>query len=322
MSKINFGRYSFNTSNEEKIFFPRSTITKGEMIDYYNKISEIMLPYIQDRPVSMLRLPDGIKGESFFQKDASGYFPNWIKTKKIKKQKGSVNYVICNNKASLVYLANQACITPHVWLSKTTKLNYPDRLIFDLDPPAKDNGFDKVKSAARIIYKFLNEELYLKSYLMTTGSRGLHIVIPVYTNNGFDTVRELAQNISKVISNRYPEELTIEVRKNKRRGRIFLDTARNAYAQTAVPPFSVRPKENAPVATPIYWDELSNKKLDSQSYNVKNIFKRLDEISDPWKDINKNKNGLKKAGEILNGIMKDELGWKENNFAEHIIPFI
>ncbi|MGA9294892.1 MAG: non-homologous end-joining DNA ligase [Ignavibacteriaceae bacterium] len=307
MGKMNFGRYSFNISHEEKIFFPKSKITKGGLINYYNNIAEIMLPHIQDRPVSMLRLPDGIKGESFFQKEASDYFPGWIKTKKIKKQGGSVHHVICNNKATLVYLANQACITPHVWLSKINKLNYPDRLIFDLDPSGENFNFSKVKSSAEIFYKFLSEELKLNTFLMTTGSRGLHVVIPIYANDDFDNVRGFGRNITKIIAERHPKELTIEVRKNKRKGRIFLDTARNGYAQTAVPPYSIRPRENAPVAAPIDWDELSNKKLDSQSYNIKNIFKRLDKIRDPWKDINQNKNSLKKAGKILNDIMKDEL---------------
>lgn len=307
MNKMNFGRYSFNISHEEKIFFPRSKITKGELINYYNDIAEIILPHIQDRPVSMLRMPDGIKGESFFQKEASDYFPEWIKTKKIKKQGGSVHHVICNNKATLVYLANQACITPHVWLSKINKLNYPDRLIFDLDPSGKNYDFKKVKSAAKIIHRFLSDELKLNPFLMTTGSRGLHVVIPIYANDDFDKVRELGQDITRVIANRHPKELTNEVRKKKRKGRIFLDTARNAYAQTAVPPYSVRPGENAPVAAPIDWDELSNNKLISQSYNIKNIFKRLKKVSDPWEDINQNKNSLKKAYKILDDIMKDEL---------------
>ena len=307
MSKMNFGRYSFNISHEEKIFFPKSKITKGEFISYYNDIAEIILLHIQDRPVSMLRMPDGIKGESFFQKDAPDYFPEWIKTKRIKKQGGSVHYVICNNKATLVYLANQGCITPHVWLSKINKLNYPDRLIFDLDPSGKNYDFKKVKSAAKIFNKFLSEELKLDPFLMTTGSRGLHVVVPIYANNNFDDVRELGQDIAKVIADRYPDELTNEVRKKKRKGRIFLDTARNAFAQTAVPPYSVRPGENAPVAAPIDWDELSNKKLISQSYNIKNIFKRLNKDPDPWKDINQHKNSLKKTYKILNDIIKDEL---------------
>jgi bifunctional non-homologous end joining protein LigD len=304
MSIINFGRYSFKTSHDEKIFFPKSKITKGDLISYYNEIADIMLPHIKDRPVSMLRMPDGIKGEVFFQKDASGYFPKWIVTKKIKKKDGSVNHVICSNKATLVYLANQACVTPHVWLSKIEKLNYPDRLIFDLDPPGKNGDFGKVKSAAKVFYYFLGNELGLNTFLMTTGSRGLHVVVPIYSNENFDVVREFGQDIAKVISNLHPREMTIEVRKNKRKGRIFLDTARNAYAQTAVPPYSVRPNENAPVAAPIDWDELSNKKLDSQSYNIKNIFKRLNNTSDPWKNINQKRNGLKKARKILNEIIK------------------
>lgn len=307
MGKMNFGKYSFVASNKEKIFFPKSKITKGDLINYYNDIADMMLPHIEDRAVSMLRLPDGIEGESFFQKDASDYFPNWIKTKKIRKQGGIVDYVICNNKATLVYLANQACITPHVWLSKINKLDYPDKLIIDLDPPGKKFDFNKVKSAAKIFYEFLSKELKLNVYLMTTGSRGLHIVIPINADKNFDFVREFSQDTAQVIANRHPKKLTIEVRKNKRKGRIFLDTARNAYGQTAVPPYSVRPIEGAPVAAPLSWDELTGKTIDSQNYNIKNIFIRLVKIPDPWKDINKKKNSLKKARKILDEIMEDEL---------------
>jgi bifunctional non-homologous end joining protein LigD len=305
MSKMNFGKYSFEISNEGKIFFPKSKITKGDLINYYNEIAEVMLPHIKGRPVSMLRLPDGIKGESFFQKEASDYFPEWIKEKKIKKKDGgNVNHVICSNKATLVYLANQACITPHVWLSKINKIDYPDRLIFDLDPPAKNIDFNSLKTGARIFYDFLTGELNLNPYLMTTGSRGLHIVIPIRNNEKFDFVREIARDIAKILAKRNPKKFTVEVRKNKRKGRIFLDTARNAYAQTAVPPYSVRPKEGAPIAAPLNWNELSNKKLYSQSFNIKNIFKKLDNSPDPWKDINQKKNPLKKTRKTLDEILE------------------
>jgi bifunctional non-homologous end joining protein LigD len=305
MSEMKFGKYFVKTSNEEKIFFPKTKITKGDLINYYCDIADVMLPHIKDRPISMLRQPDGIKGETFFQKDASEYYPQWIKTKRIKKKEGgNVDHVICNNKATLVYLANQACITPHVWLSKINKLEYPDRLIFDIDPPEEKIDFKIVISAVKILYDFLTGELNIAPFLMTTGSRGLHIVIPINKKEKFDFVRKLAQDIAGILAERHSKELTIEVRKNKRKGRIFLDTARNAYAQTAVPPYSVRPIEGAPVSAPITWDELSGKSINAQSFNIKNIFKRLDEIEDPWKNINRKKYSLTKSRKILDNILK------------------
>jgi bifunctional non-homologous end joining protein LigD len=178
-------------------------------------------------------------------------------------------------------------------------------MIFDLDPPGND--FNLVKNTAKYFKEFFKNELNLNAFLMTTGSRGLHVVLPLLRNESFEFVRIFAQDTAKVLAGRYTNKLTIEVRKNKRKGRIFLDTARNAYAQTAVPPYSVRPIVGAPVAVPIEWDELSNNKLNAQSYNIKNIFNRLGRKPDPWKDIKKRSNSLKVARKVLDEIINEEL---------------
>ncbi len=304
MVKLNFGKYSFELTHADKVYFPDKGYTKGELVEYYKNIADTMIPHIKNRAVSMLRFPNGINGKSFFQKDAPDYFPNWIELKLIeRKTGGSICHVVCNNAATLAYLAGQGCITPHVWLSKIYKIDYPDRLIFDLDPP--DNDFSVVKFAAKEIKKFLNDELNLPAYLMTTGSRGLHVVTPINRNNNFDFVRKLAQDTAKILAERNPKKLTTEVRKNKRNGRLFLDTARNAYAQTAVPPYSVRPKQGAPIAVPIEWDEIS-RGIKSQSFNIKNIFKRIDTAGDPWKDINRHSHSLKNPREVLDKLLNSE----------------
>ena len=153
-----FGNKSFEVSNLDKVFFPEEGYTKGDLIEYYEKISDTIIPYMKDRPVTMIRFPNGIEDKRFYQKDAPDYFPEWIETKAIKKQEGGkTNYVICNDKATLVYLANQACITPHIWLSRKDKIDYPDRMIFDLDPSKDD--FSEVKTAAKKIRKLLEDEL-------------------------------------------------------------------------------------------------------------------------------------------------------------------
>ncbi len=290
---MRIGKYEIEISNFDKVFFPDDGITKGDLVNYYAEIGDIMLRYMKDRAIAMLRFPDGIEGGGFYQKDASDYFPDWIETESISKKGGTVNHVLCNNAAALVYIANQGCITPHIWLSKVEKLDNPDRLIFDLDP--SEGGFKQVREAAAIIRDFLTDELDLIAYVMTTGSKGLHVVTPLKPELDFDKVRGFAGNVADILANRHPDKLTAQIRKEKRRGRLFLDTARNAYAQTAVAPYSVRPKAGAPVATPIEWDELKKSGLNPQSYTIKNIFRRLSQKDDPWAKMDSHARSLKKS---------------------------
>lgn len=280
--EVTYNQHTFKISKLDKIFFPENKISKGDVIDYYERISGIMLPYLENRPLTMLRYPNGIEDKKFFQKDEPDYFPDWITTEKIKKkEKGSTQYVVCNNKETLVYLANQACITPHVWLSTVQKLTQPNRFIFDLDPA--DNNFKKVKSAAQKIRELLEEEFNFPVYVMTTGSRGLHLMVPLQPEKDFDEVRSFTQQLAKHLEQKFPEEMTTAVRKEKREGKLFLDVARNAFAQTAVAPYALRALPKAPVATPLDWEELSG--LNSaQKYTLKNIFKRLGSKEDPWKN--------------------------------------
>ena len=301
MGKLKFGRYTVETSNEEKLFFPDEEISKGDLIDYYQKIAEKLVPCVKERPLVMKRYPDGIKGESFFQKEIGDYFPDWIERVKVKKKGGTVTHVQCDNAATLVYLANQACIELHPWLSRSDKLHYPDQLIIDLDPSGDD--FSQAVFGARVL-KELFDELDLKAFLKTTGSRGLHVLVPLNRRANFDKVREFAQDTAKLLAQRHSDKLTIEARKAKRRGRLLIDTARNAYAQTAVAPYAVRAKPGAPVATPLDWDEIGNKKLNSQSYNVRNIFRRLGRKTDPWKDLPRLGRSLKEARRRLDAILE------------------
>lgn len=225
------------------------------------------------------------------------YFPRWIQRATIQKKKGgSQDQVLCENTATLVYLADQACITPHVWLSRADDLHRPDRLIFDLDPPTE--RFDPVRRAARWLRDLLRE-LNLSSFVTLTGSRGAHVVVPLRRVADFDEVREFARGTVKLLADRHPDELTIEQRKKNRGDRLFLDVARNAYAQTAVCPYSVRARAGAPVATPIDWDELDASDLQSNRYTVKNLFRRLAQRDDPWTHIARHAVGLRKARERL-----------------------
>jgi bifunctional non-homologous end joining protein LigD len=303
MGKLRFGRHTVETSNEDKVFFPDEKITKGDLIEYYQRIAETMLPYVKQRPLTMKRFPDGIEGESFFQKEIGDYFPDWIERATVKKEGGKVTHVVCNNAATLVYLANQACIEPHVWLSTKDRPNHPDQLIIDLDPSGDD--FAAVRFGARAL-KALFEELGLRPFLKTTGSRGAHVLAPLDRSADFDTVRRFAQDVARLLAQRHPDKLTIETRKAKRRGRLLLDTARNAYAQTAIAPYSVRAKPGAPVAAPLDWDELGDGNLDAQRYNIKNIFRRLGKKSDPWKGLSRLGRSLNAARSRLDEMLKEE----------------
>lgn len=283
MTQRKCGRRLVTTTHESRILFPASGITKSDLIDYYEQCASYMIPHIGDRPLTMHRFPKGIDGKGFYQKDAASYFPSWIHTKRIKKQEGGfVRYVVCNDQATLVFLANQAVITPHVWLSRIDKLQYPDRMIFDLDPSRND--FDAVRSAA-LRLKELLESFSLQPFVMTTGSRGVHVVVPLRRTMQFDAVRECARYIGELLVARYPDEMTMEIRKQKRAGRIFIDVARNAFGQTGVAPYAVRALEHAPVATPITWDELASGKVEAQTYTIKTVLKRLATQQDPWCNI-------------------------------------
>jgi len=305
LRKIKIGRYVVEVGNEEKIMFPMANITKGDLISYYQDIAPIMIPYTKGRLISMQRFPNGIGQEGFYQKDAGDYFPAWIKRYPIKKQAGGrVKYITIDYPATLVYLANQACITPHVWLSRVDKLNYPDRMIFDLDP-SKGVGFPQVRWTAKQLKKIL-DELQLPTFVMTTGSRGVHVVVPLKRVHDFEYTREFVHDIAHLLAAKYPKKITIHVRKAKRGKRVFVDWLRNAFGQTGVAPYAVRPREGAPIATPITWDELYKKGVTSQQFTIKNIFRRMSKKQCPWKNINKSACTLKKARKKLDQLREYE----------------
>lgn len=288
---MEFGATTVELSNTEKVFFPDGDITKGDLIRYYRRVAGVMLPHMKGRAVTMHRFPDGIEGEGFYQKEISDYFPGWIKSARVKKKQGGwVKHVVCDDAPTLVYLANQACITPHLWLSRSDKPDHPDRMVFDLDPSRDD--FHAVRSAA-LWMKELLEELGLTPWIMTTGSRGLHVAVPLDRSADFGSVRSFAKSVAKALAKRNPKELTVEARKENRRGRVYLDYGRNAYAQTAVAPYAVRAKPGAPIATPLHWSELSRSGLDSRSFRIGNIFRRLSQKEDPWKEIDSHAQSLR-----------------------------
>jgi bifunctional non-homologous end joining protein LigD len=225
----------------------------------------------------MQRVRGNINTQVFYQKDAPSHFPDWIPKVTVPKVGGTVTHVVCDDAQTLVYIANQGCITPHVWLSRVDALDKPDRMIIDLDPG--DGGVADARFAAHLARQLLSEA-GLVPYLMATGSRGYHVVVPLRPAADFEEVRAVAFGLAETLAQRAPDRLTTEFYKEKRRGRLFLDVNRNAWAQTAVPPYSVRPKAGAPVAVPLLWDELDSAEPNGSS--IRTIGQRLAEVPDPW----------------------------------------
>jgi bifunctional non-homologous end joining protein LigD len=247
----------------------------------------------------MLRCPNGIQGEAFMQKEIPSYFPSWVERCELSKKEGTLRQVLVNNAVTLVYLANQGCVTLHFGLSRISKIDNPDYLIFDLDPSTED--IILLKKVAKKI-KELADFLDMKSFIQTTGSRGFHIYIPLNRSSSFVKTHAFAKEFASYLAQKYPEEITIEQSKNKRGKRIFIDYARNSYGLNAVAPYSIRTKDKAPIATPLFWEELENKVLTPQTFTIANILKRLKKVKDPWKDMNKHQSRLTLATQKLKKI--------------------
>jgi bifunctional non-homologous end joining protein LigD len=277
---VHVGNRDITITRPAKVLFPDDGITKSDLVEYYQRISAWILPHLKDRPLSLERYPDGIEQSRLIQQAAPQYFPPWIKTAMVKKiSGGTVTHVISNDQATLAYLATQACVTPHAWLSRMDKVDFPDQMVFDLDPSGDD--FEAVKSTAQALRHRL-QELAMPAYVKTSGSRGLHVVVPLKRDMDFDSVRSFARQVAEDVVADDPEHRTVKTLKSKRRGRIYLDTNRNAYAQTVAPAYAVRARRGAPVSVPIGWGELDAEGLRPDGVTIRNLFARLDKIDDPW----------------------------------------
>jgi bifunctional non-homologous end joining protein LigD len=298
-TSLRIGRRTVAITHPDKVLFPAIGFTKLDLARYYERVAETMLPHVRGRPVSMQCFPEGVEGSGFFMKNAPSYFPDWIDRVSVAKRGGRVSHVLCTQTATLVYLANQNTITPHVWTSRADQLRRPDRLIFDLDPP--DEDFAAVRAAARTLGELLRD-LGLKPFAMTTGSRGLHVVVPLRRTEPFGPVRRFARAVAETLVAQDPERLTVEARKAKRENRIYVDVLRNGYAQTAVPPYAVRALDKAPVAAPLHWDELDDRRLHPQRFTVRNLFRRLDADGDVWRGISRHARSLDRARRELRSL--------------------
>ncbi|WP_435131675.1 non-homologous end-joining DNA ligase [Actinacidiphila sp. bgisy144] len=264
----------------DKPLFPDDGLTKADLARYYHAVAPRLLPHVRGRPLMLERHPDGIGSGSFMQKDVPQYFPDWVHRTTVPKEGGTVTHAVCDDTATLLYLAGQATITPHRWLSRADRPYCPDRLVFDLDPPEDD--FVPVREAARLLRGLL-DELRLPCAVMTTGSRGLHVLVPLDRRAHADDVLAFARDTADVLADRHPGELTTQPRKQARRGRLYLDVQRNGYAQTAVAPYAVRALAGAPLAMPLTWSEVDDPATTARRWTLDGIDERLAQ-PDPWKD--------------------------------------
>lgn len=275
------GRRTVEIHRPDKVLFPADgggkEYTKGDLVAYHRAVAPFMLPHLRGRPLMLERHPDGLDGPMFMQKNTPGHYPDWIERVEVPKEGGTVVHPVCDDAATLVYLADQACLTLHRWLSRAGDVDRPDRLVIDLDPSADD--FAQVRGAARDVRDLL-DALNLPSVPMTTGSRGVHVVVPLNGHDDFDAVRDFARELAGELVRAHPERLTAEPRKKDRGDRLYLDIQRNAYAQTAVAPYTVRARPGAPVATPLTWEQLDDPAVDARRWTLADAVDQA--RTDPW----------------------------------------
>jgi bifunctional non-homologous end joining protein LigD len=270
-------------THPEKVLFPDSGITKGELCAYYEAVAPLMLPHIRGRPITMERYPAGIEKKGFIQKNVAKGFPGWLERVAVEKRNdgdgGTVNYPLAADARSLVWLANQNSVTPHVWCSRVPELYRPDVCVFDLDPAGED---PVVLRAAALAVRDLLAELGLPSFIKTSGSKGFHILIPLDAAADFQIAWRFAHGAGAVLVKRHPEMLTQEFIKADRAGRILVDTGRNGPGATFAAVYAVRPKPGAPASAPCTWQEVERGAVGPRTFTLRTIAARVGEVGELW----------------------------------------
>ena len=281
MKKINGHELKF--SNLSKVYWPKEKYTKRDLINYYYQVAEYILPYLEERPQSLNRYPNGIAGESFYQKDMTGKAPSWIElfpyTTSDEKAK---NYMVCNKEADLLYMINLGCIEIHPWTSTRKKPDNPDWCLIDLDPSDK-NTFEQVIQVAQTTKKVL-DAIGVEGYCKTSGSTGMHIYIPLKPKYTYDECQLFARWIAMQVHEQLPDITSVERIVKKRKGKLYVDFLQNRPGATLAAPYSARPKPGATVSMPLHWDEVK-KGLKLKDYTIKNSVDRIKSVGDIFKGV-------------------------------------
>ncbi len=283
-------------THPEKVLFPEDGITKGDLAAYYEVIAPLMLPYLQGRPITMERYPSGIDAKGFFQKNVAKGFPEWLARVEVPKKGGTVQHPLVADVRSLLWLANQNCITPHAWPSRVPDLRHPDLCVFDLDPAQEDA--DALRAAALAVRDLLLE-LKLQSWVKTSGSKGFHIFVPLEPGTSFRDTARFSDRVGAVLVKRHPDLLTQEFAKADRAGRILIDTGRNGYSATFAAAYAVRPRNGAPVSAPATWEEVESGTIGPATFTIKMMEKRIADAGDLWSAVFDAPQSLREPMEML-----------------------
>ena len=299
--EITLNKHTVKLTNQDKIYFPKDSITKGDVVDYYQSVADYILPHLKNRPLSLNRFPNGIEEQSFYQKDASDNIPDWIKTTQVYSESNDkyIDYIYCNDKATLAYLNNLGCIDLNPWNSSLPDLEHPDFLVLDLDP-SKKNTYDDVIETALQVNEVL-KSIKIQGYCKTSGSTGIHIYIPMGGKYDFDQVKDFAHILMKQVNEKLPKITTLERSLQKRDDKkIYLDYLQNRTGQTLASAYSLRPKEGASVSMPLEWEELKPG-LKPTDFNIHNALDRIKEKGDLFKPVLGKGIDMMKALELLQG---------------------
>lgn len=308
---MNDGAAPVAISHPDKVLFPDDGITKGELARYYGSVASLMLPHLRARPVTMERFPAGIGKKGFIQKDVSKGFPAWLERVEIPKKDGTTWYPMINDARALQWVANQNCITPHVWVSRVPALEVPDLCVFDLDPSTDD--FETLRKAALAVRALL-DELGLPSFVKTSGSKGYHIVVALDGEAGAEIVGTFTHGAGALLVKRHPELFTQEFIKADRGDRVLVDTGRNWPGATFAAVYSVRPKPGAPISAPCSWEEVERGAIRPQSCTLRNMPARLTATGDLWATLHERPSSLTEAFARVRGELSDD-DWQEANAA-------
>lgn len=290
-------------THPEKLLFPDDGITKGDVAAYYEAVAPFMLPHLRGRPVTMERFPGGIAAKGFMQKDVVKGFPEWLERVEVPKKDGTTHYPVVSDVRSLLWLANQNCITPHVWCSRLPDLMQPDLCVFDLDPSHDDPD---VLRAAVLAVRDLLAELGLRSWLKTTGSKGFHVMVPVGGATTYEQCWRFAHGVAIVLVKRDPAHLTLEFIKADREGRILIDVGRNGPGATFAAAYALRPRRGAPVSAPCTWEELEGGEVGPQTFTLKSMPERITRSGDIWADLHTHAQSLASPLDRVQGMLTEE----------------
>lgn len=302
-------------THPEKVLFPDSGITKGDLCGYYERVAAVMVPHIAGRPVTMERYPAGVSKKGFIQKDVSKGAPDWLERvaveRRDEKRAGSVLYPLANDARALLWMANQNSITPHVWTSRVPTLSEPDLCVFDLDPSEEDPA--KLRQAALAVRALL-DEFSLPSFVKTSGSKGFHIVVALEAGADFESVWRFAHGAGALLVKRHPALFTQEFIKADRGDRIFVDTGRNGPGATCAAVYAVRARAGAPVSAPCTWAEVESGAVGPQAFTLSTMAARLGDAGDLWQTMGAHRASLDAALTAVEAALT-ESDWKESMAA-------